>query len=411
MTRTAEVLVIGGGPAGAAAAAALAAAGRRVVLIERTPGPHDKVCGEFISQEAAQYLHALGIEPRALGAEPIEAVRLSAGEPVAAAALPFTALSLSRRVLDEAMLRGAVARGAELLRGVRVRALQRHQSGWQARLEDGALVAGDAVFLATGKHDLKGWRRPPGRQPDLVAFKMHWQLAPGQAAALARHVELVLFAGGYAGLEPVEGGRANLCLLVRRRRLAELGGSWPRLIAVIRAASPVLDARLGGAIPCWQRPLALASIPYGYILPPDGDDGPFRLGDQAAVIPSFAGDGMAIALHSARLATCCYLGGGGVADYRRLLARDLGHGVGLATLLSHSLVRRPGQRILGMAARLRPRLMARVAGATRVPDAALRRAGLEPSPRPDEQRGSIEGSGEESPAAFRRSQPENDCYS
>ena len=383
MKRTAEVLVIGGGPAGAAAAAALAEAGRRVVLIERTSGPHDKVCGEFISQETARYLHALGIEPRALGAEPIDAVRLSARKSVVAAALPFTALSLSRRVLDEAMLQGAAARGAQLLRGVRVRALQRHQSGWQARLDDAGIIAGDAVFLATGKHDLKGWGRPPGRQPDLVAFKMHWRLAPGQAAVLARHVELVLFEGGYAGLEPVEGGRANLCLLVRRRRLAELGRSWPRLIAAIRAESPLLDTRLSGATPCWQRPLALASIPYGYILP-KADDGPFRLGDQAAVIPSFAGDGMALARHSARLATGCYLGGGHVADYRSRLARDLRHGVRLASLLSHLLVRRTGQDILSMAARMQPPLMARVAGATRVPDAALRRAGLEHSPRPDE---------------------------
>ncbi|MGZ9112818.1 MAG: NAD(P)/FAD-dependent oxidoreductase [Rhodoplanes sp.] len=408
MRQTAEVLVIGGGPAGAAAAAALAEAGRRVVLIERTPGPHDKVCGEFISREAAQYLHALGIEPAALGAEPIEAVRLSAGGPVAAAVLPFAAFSLSRRVLDEALLQGAAERGAQLRRGVPVRALTRDSGGWQARLADGAIVAGDAVFLATGKHDVKGWSRPPGHQPDLVAFKMHWQLAPGEAAALARHVELVLFAGGYAGLEPIEGGRANLCLLVRRRRLTELGGSWPRLIAAIRSASPLLDARLSGAISCWQRPLALASIPYGYILPATVD-GPFRLGDQAAVIPSFAGDGMAIALHSARLATRCHLDGGSVADYRRRLARDLRHGVRLATLLSLSLVRRPGQRILATAAWLQPRLMARVAGATRVPDAALHRAGLERSLRPDEQHANIEKTAEELLAAFRRSGHENDC--
>ncbi len=378
MKAAAEALVIGGGPAGAAAAAALAEAGRRVVLIERTPGPHDKVCGEFISQETALYLHALGIDAASLGAEPIEAVRLCAGGTVATAVLPFPALSLSRRVLDEALLQRAAARGAELRRGVRVRALKREHGSWQARLDDGESVASDAVFLATGKHDLRGWSRPPGPQPDLVAFKLHWRLSPGEAASLARHVEITLFAGGYAGLEPIEGGRANLCLLVRRRRLVELGRSWPRLIAAIRAASPILDRRLEGAIPCWQRPLALASIPYGYILP--AGEGPFRLGDQAAVIPSFAGDGMAIALHSARLAACCHLGGGDVADYRRRLAQDIGAAVRLATLLSHSLVRRHGQRILTSVARMQPRLMARVAGATRVPETALRRAGLEYPP-------------------------------
>ena len=43
------VLVIGGGLAGAAAAVHLAGAGRDVCLLERTTGPHDKVCGEFLS--------------------------------------------------------------------------------------------------------------------------------------------------------------------------------------------------------------------------------------------------------------------------------------------------------------------------------------------------------------------------
>jgi len=33
------------------------------------------------------------------------------------------------------------------------------------------------------------------------------------------------------------------------------------------------------------------------------------IGDQAAVIPSFSGDGIAIALHSARLGAECYLAG------------------------------------------------------------------------------------------------------
>ena len=52
---------------------------------------------------------------------------------------------------------------------------------------------------------------------DFIGFKCHFRLTPEQRAALAEHVEMTLFDGGYAGLEPVEGGRANLCLVVRRR--------------------------------------------------------------------------------------------------------------------------------------------------------------------------------------------------
>jgi menaquinone-9 beta-reductase len=44
--------------------------------------------------------------------------------------------------------------------------------------------------------------------------------------------------------------------------------------------------------------LAIASIPYGYVQ--NRSIGLWCIGDQAAVIPSFSGDGIAIALHSAR---------------------------------------------------------------------------------------------------------------
>ncbi len=78
-----DVAVAGGGLAGAAAAARLAAAGRRVVVFERERGPHDKVCGEFLSGEAAGELAELGLAPATLGAAPIGALRLAAGRATA----------------------------------------------------------------------------------------------------------------------------------------------------------------------------------------------------------------------------------------------------------------------------------------------------------------------------------------
>ncbi|WP_437985699.1 NAD(P)/FAD-dependent oxidoreductase [Sorangium sp. So ce117] len=369
-----DAVVVGGGLAGAAVALLLSQAGREVTLIEREASPADKVCGEFLSREAALYLASFGLDLRALGAVPIEAVRLVERDRVAAAALPFPALSLSRRVLDEALLARAAAAGASIRRGVRVQALTRAGAGWGARLEDGSALEARAAFLATGKHDVRGLRRPSGLQDDLVAFKLHWRLSPRQAAELDRHVELVLFEGGYAGLQPVEGGRANLCLLVRKSRFAALGQRWDRLLCAMREGSPHLDARLAGAEPCRERPLALSAIPYGHVQ--RRADGIWRLGDQAAVIPSFSGDGMSIALHSARLATTAYLEGASAEAFQRRLSRDVLGQVLLATGLSHCLVRRPAQAALGAAARLCPGLMAAVAGRTRVSEAALVRGGL-----------------------------------
>lgn len=370
-----DALIVGGGPAGAALATLLARAGRNVVLVERTAGPTDKVCGEFLSSEAGTYLDSLGLDLAALGAVSITTLRLCQGNHTFTAELPFVATSLSRRVLDEALLGQAASAGARLRRGVKVRELVRSgstSSTWQARLEDGSIVEAETAFLATGKHDLHGRKRPPGLQSDLVAFKLHFRLAAEPTAALAGHVELVLFEGGYAGLQLVEDGLANLCLLIRRRRLHALGSSWDRVLAAIRSESAHLDARLIGARACWARPLALSSIPYGHVQL--RADGLWRLGDQAAVIPSFSGDGMSIALHSAQLAAATYLVGGGADAYQRRLARDVTGQVLLATVVSQGLVRREGQGALGWAIRAWPGLMSTVAFHTRVSDAALARA-------------------------------------
>jgi flavin-dependent dehydrogenase len=370
----ADAMVVGGGIAGSALAARLAGAGREVVLIEREAGPVDKVCGEFLSREAGLYLAALGVDLASLGAVPIDTVRLCERDHTITVALPFSAWSLSRRVLDEALLERAKAAGATLLRGCKVNDLSFRGTEWVAKLDEARVQRASAAFLATGKHDLRGHRRPAGMQDDLLAFKLHWQLAPEQAAALVGHVELILFDGGYAGLQPIEGGLANLCLLVRRARFLELGARWPNLLAAMQAESPHLEMRLTEARACWDRPLALSAIPYGHVQRHAA--GPWRLGDQAAVIPSFSGDGMSIALHSAELASSIYLSGGSAESYQRRLARDVRAQVFLATILSQALVRRRAQRTLGAVARMAPRIVSTVALRTRISDAALARAAL-----------------------------------
>ena len=369
---TDDLLVVGGGLAGAAVAIPLAEAGWRVTIVEREIGPHDKVCGEFLSQEAMLYLRALGVDAAALGAVPIDRVRLAGRRHEAVVDLPFAASSLSRLVLDEALLARAAAAGVRLLRGRRVQALEPAPTGFLARLDDGTSLTGTQAALATGKHDLRGHRRPPGRQNDLVGFKSHFRLTPAQTQALAGHVELLLFADGYAGLEPIEGGLANLCLVVRQARLTTLGGAWPALLDHVTRAVPLLGRRLDGAVGLHERPLAIATIPYGFVATAaTARPGLWRLGDQAAVIPSFCGDGMSIALHSARLAADHLLAGHSSAAFQARLAADVGRQVRRATLLSHALVHPSAQGGLLRAARLLPGLMRLVAGATRVPAPAL----------------------------------------
>ncbi len=382
------IVIAGGGLAGAAAACALAQAGRKVTLIERQAGPVEKICGEFLSTEAQAYLAALGLNLAALGGHRISQLRLVHGAGAVATALPFQGIGLSRKILDEALLNHAEAAGAEVIRGQAIRRAE----ATTLQVDGLGQIAAETLFLATGKHDLRGLKRffaPPPRplEPDRlrltgvgafnesvnpVGFKMYFGLEPAQQAELARHVELIMFAGGYAGLQLVEQDKANLCLLVRRDRLAAWGATWPALLDALQTEVPHLARRLAAARPLLDAPLTISGVPYGYLHRPAPADDPriYRLGDQAGVIPSFTGDGMSIALHSARLAVKCYLEGRTSDAYHAALRRHIGGQIRRAGGLSRLIERPTTRALLFNAARAWPAGLALAARLTRVPAAA-----------------------------------------
>jgi menaquinone-9 beta-reductase len=390
-SRTVRHLVIGGGPAGSMLAMRLAAAGREVALLERERRAHHKVCGEFLSREAVWYLRQAGVDPLALGAATIRLVRLSVKQRTAEAALPFTALSLSRCVLDEALLARAAELGCNVQRGAFVESLTRHDGKhdgmWVARLRgesQSEAWSAPTVFLASGKHDLRGLERGPGVQSDLIGFKLHWRLTPAQTAALRECMELFLFPGGYGGLSLVEDDVANFCLVVRRSVLRKIGG-WNDLLAKLDDENPLLAQRLGGAIAQWERPLAVSPIPYGYLA--GRTSSLWHLGDQAAVIPSLTGDGMSIALHSANLAAQMYLAGETADQYHRTLQSHLGRGMSLATDLSRAVVTDLGRTLAACGLSLFPNALRWIANSTRIPEYALLQTTM---PRPARRRSAFQ---------------------
>ncbi len=369
--RTAAHLVIGGGLAGSMVALRLASAGREVTLLERERAAHHKVCGEFLSREAVDCLTEANVNPIELGAESIRFLRLTSKKRMVETALPFAALSLSRCVLDEALLTRAAQAGCTVERGAFVENLELRRGLWHAQLRGGECWSAPTVFLANGKHDLRGLERAPGQHGDMVGFKLHWRLTPQQTQALRGFMELYLFPGGYGGLSLVEGGVANFCLVVRRAALRKIGG-WPELLDSIQSDNPHVAQRLYGATPLWPRPLAISSIPYGYLAGRPG--GLWCVGDQAAVIPSFTGDGMSIALHSASLATQMYLGGASADQYHRILNAHLSRGMRLATALSRAMVMGAGRALAPVGLAILPGATKWIARSTRIPEKALKQS-------------------------------------
>ena len=250
-------------------------------------------------------LDALGIDPATLGGQRVDHLRIFARERIVQTPLPQPAVGLSRHALDTRLRKAAIAAGARLeidtIRSVESGMAHGQQRDWP----------GEAIFLASGKHDIRGQSRPRTAADPALGLRIRLPASAQRQALIGSAIELHLFRGGYAGIVLQEGGSSNLCLALRKSALAHLGNAPDRLLSHVAQDNPHFAARLGDD---WRtcRVETIGSVPYGWIAR-ETDEGIFRLGDQAAVIPSLAGEGMSIALASGSMAAQYWLKGGASA--------------------------------------------------------------------------------------------------
>ncbi len=358
----APFVAIGGGLAGAAFALELARNGAPALVIESTRSAHHKVCGEFLSEEAQTLLSYLGIDVHTLGASSMGTFRLAAGNDLAEAPLPFRAAGYSRYRLDQALLDRAAASGAEIRRGLSVTEID-GGSAPIALKAGGRTFLARAIALASGKHNLRQFPRAPS---DMVGFKLQLRAPSSARRLLDDVVQLVMFDGGYVGAILVEENIVTLCWVMHGALLQRIGADWRAQSAYFAQQSPLLAELLDGAEPRWTKPVAVAAIPYGYVRRGVLSPAIFPVGDQLAVIPSFTGDGMSIALLTGVAAAQAVLAGESAAAYQRRMIGRLSAQFRWASLAN---VLFETKRLHGLAvgtARLLPALVTWLAQTTRI---------------------------------------------
>jgi hypothetical protein len=199
----------------------------------------------------------------------------------------------------------------------------------------------------------------------MVGFKLHLD-APAAASALAGVVQLTFYKGGYVGACLIEEGVLSLAWVMQERLVRAVGTDWNAQRAFLLRQSAVLDGILDRARPLFAKPLAIAAIPYGFLRSRPIAPEVFAVGDQLAVIPSFTGDGMAIALYSGLAAALAVLKGESAAQCQRRLLTPLRRQFRLAGSVGWLLdIGAASPAILG-AAQLLPSLATRLADATRL---------------------------------------------
>jgi menaquinone-9 beta-reductase len=287
-----DVVVIGGGPAGSSAAIRLARTGRSVVLYEKTHFPRAKLCGGFMSSEALADLAELDVLPqlRAAGAVPIHRTVLAPQNgAVITSQLPAEALSVSRDILDDLLMRQAIVRGVDVRFG---------EDGFQSREPSGYAVIASGRHAAAQEGRRSGPLTPWYASSPTVYFGI--QAFFKDVNGITDQVELDLIESGYVGLARQNGGLVNVCTLTTQEEVRRWGPSLDALMAHFVDENPTLRAHMEDAsrVGDW---LAVGPVQLG--IRRLARESTFYVGDAACVVDPFAGEGMAIGLYTSRLLT------------------------------------------------------------------------------------------------------------
>ena len=130
---SADVVVVGAGPGGSSTAYHLARAGLDVVLLEKSPFPRDKICGDGLTPAAVHELIAMGVDTtgwmRNRGLTVIGGGHTVHMDWPDQKSLPGYGMTRARMDLDHALAKRAVEAGARLYEGVTVTGALQDGSG------------------------------------------------------------------------------------------------------------------------------------------------------------------------------------------------------------------------------------------------------------------------------------------
>ena len=295
-----DLVVVGAGPAGSVTAISAARSGAKVLLLERGKFPRQKVCGEFVSAEALQLLSgALSPEHQGLIRDAVRLHRARLfmdGETIETTVTPPGA-SIARFDLDAALWDSARKWGVEQRERCVVNSISRPDGGKELFLTHTAegAIASRSVVNAAGRWSTLSGRMKPGKEQRWMGIKGHF-VEDGPPLS----TDLYFFDGGYCGVQPVCMSGSEKVGRVNASAVVKAGGA--RTLQEVFQCNEALADRVKHWQPLMEE---LTTFPLIFGLPQPESDGVVRVGDAAAFVDPFVGDGISLATRSGALAAAC----------------------------------------------------------------------------------------------------------
>ncbi len=290
-----SVVIIGGGLAGLISGIHLAKNGLEVTILEKNEFPKHKVCGEYISNEVLPYLKSLQLDIDSLQPKAIQKICLSlqSGKTITTK-LPLGGFGISRYTLDYYLFEQAKKCGCTIKKEVVEKIvfiedlflIATNATSYQAKVVLGAFGKRSNLDIDLNREFIK-------KKSNYLGVKAHYKLNyPSELVGLHH------FNGGYCGVSKVENDMVNICYLANYDSFKKYKSISEYQDKVV-FENPNLKEIFKNATLQFEKPLTISQISFdkkecvkNHIL---------MVGDTAGLIHPLCGNGMAMAIHSAKL--------------------------------------------------------------------------------------------------------------
>jgi menaquinone-9 beta-reductase len=291
-----KIIIAGGGLAGLVTAIRLARNNFDCTLIEKKAYPFHRVCGEYISNETADFLKREKLYPSEFNPPQINQLQLSSvNGKNTTTPLGLGGFGISRYTYDNFLYEIAKEAGVQFQLNTQIDSIQYTNHKFTILTQQGELAADRVVgsFGKRSKLDIQLSRNFIRQRSPYVGVKYH-----ARTNHSSNTIALHNFRGGYCGVSNIEDGKTNICYLTSRDNVKRFG-NIRALEENVLFENPHLRKIFNEADFLFDKPEAINEISfetkepvYQHIL---------MAGDAAGMIAPLCGNGMAMAIHSAKI--------------------------------------------------------------------------------------------------------------
>jgi len=298
-----DVAVVGGGLAGLCFSVLMAKQGRSVILFEKESYPFHKVCGEYISMESWDFLrNVIGVPLDELKVQHINKLLVTAPDGNELTAdLDTGGFGISRYKLDNLIKEIAVDSGVTVKEHCKADDIIFSNEVFTVKA-GGETYTSKFCCGAWGKRsniDIKKHRaftlKKNTRLNNYVGIKYH-VTGDFPADTIALHN----FKNGYCGLSKIEDDLYCLCYFMKAANLERTGDAIVQAEQNVLSANPYLKNIFEYARKTDQTPVTISQVSLSR--KNAIEDHMLMLGDAAGMISPLCGNGMSIAMCSAKIA-------------------------------------------------------------------------------------------------------------